>query len=55
MDGWMDGWMDGQIDKFSCFTEISNAESKNRDEPCAYRNESSDDKKRISSKKRKCL
>nr|XP_022338815.1 uncharacterized protein LOC111134236 isoform X3 [Crassostrea virginica] len=33
--------------------EISNAESKNRDGPCAYRNETSDDKKRISSKKLK--
>ena len=53
MYGWMDVWMGGAIDRFLCFTEISNAESRNRNETCAYRNESSDDKKRISSKKKR--
>ena len=44
--------MDGWTDRFSCFTEIFKAESKNRAEPCAYKNESSDIEKHISSKKK---
>ena len=36
------------MDRFSCFTEMSRAKSRNTDEACAYKNESFDDKKRIS-------
>lgn len=43
--------MDGEIDKFLCFTEISIAESKVRNEQCVCKNETSDIKNHISSKK----
>ena len=50
MDGWMDGGRKGGTDRFSCFTEISSAESQIRKEPCAHK-KSSDIEKNISLKK----
>lgn len=44
--------MYGEIDIFLCFTGISSAESKIRDEPCAYKDESTDIENHISSKKK---
>ena len=43
--------MDGEMDKFLCFTGISSAESKIRDDPCACKHESSDIENHISSQK----
>lgn len=50
IDGLMDRWMDGWI---FMLIEISSAESRNKDEPIAYRNDSFDEKKRISSKNKR--